>query len=86
MRYLHEEGFDWIEPRSIVRRDTCTRYRKVDGRIEQEETDHLTAAHVFTSTHEQRPGGVSVQRLGNRELPQPRHHRRQRRLSGAAAR
>ena len=67
MRYLHDEGFDWIEARSIYRRDAYTRYRKVDGRIEQQEIEQPSAAHVFTSTHEQRPGGVSVQRQEIRE-------------------
>lgn len=67
MRYLHEEGFEWIEARSIYRRDAYTRYRKVDGRIEQQEIDRLSAAHVFTSTHEELPGGVSVQRQVIRE-------------------
>jgi hypothetical protein len=67
MRYLHDEGFDWIEARSIYRRDAYTRYRKVDGRIEQQEIDHLTAAHVFTSTHERLPGGVQVHRQFIRE-------------------
>lgn len=67
MRYLHEEGFDWIEARSIVRRGGYTRYRKVGDRIESEEIDEPTATHGLESTHESRPGGVSVSRQVIRE-------------------
>ena len=34
-RYLYDEGFTWMEARSIYRRDAFTRYRKVDGRPER---------------------------------------------------
>jgi hypothetical protein len=61
-RYLYDEGFTWMEARSIYRRDAFTRYRKVDGRIVTEEIDSLTAAYAVQSTHEVRDGGVSVQR------------------------
>lgn len=67
MRYLHEEGFDWIEARSIVRRGGTTRYRKVGDRIEQDEIDQPTAAHVLVSTHESHAGGVSISRQVIRE-------------------
>lgn len=61
-RYLHDEGFAWMEARSIYQRDRFTRYRKVDGRIVSDEVDALTAAYTVQSTHEVQDGGVSVQR------------------------
>lgn len=67
MRYLLEEGFDWIEARSIVRPGGTTRYRKAGDRIEQDEIDQPTAAHVLQSTHESHPGGVSISRQVIRE-------------------
>lgn len=62
MRYLQEEGFAWIEARSIHRRGGFTRYRKVGERIEQQEIDALTAAYVVQSQYEVSSGGLSTQR------------------------
>lgn len=62
MRYLLEEGFAWIEARSIYRRDGYTRYRRSGARIDSEEIAEPTAAYAVTSEHERRAGGVSVQR------------------------
>jgi len=62
MRYLHDEGFAWIEARSLHRRDGFTRYRKVGDRIEQQEVDALSAAYTVRSQHEVLAGGMSVQR------------------------
>ncbi|MCA0239295.1 MAG: hypothetical protein LCI02_00430 [Proteobacteria bacterium] len=62
MRYLQEEGFAWIEARSIYRRGGFTRYRKAGERIEEEEIDALTAAYVVKSQREAQPGGISTLR------------------------
>lgn len=67
MRYLQEEGFAWIEARSIYRRDGYTRYRKAGDRIEHEEIERLSATHVLASAHEPQPGGVSIHRQTIRE-------------------
>lgn len=49
MRYLQEEGFQWIEARSIYNRDKFTRYEKVGDKITQKEIDTLSAEYVVQS-------------------------------------
>jgi hypothetical protein len=44
MRYLQEEGFQWMEARSIYNRGGFTRYEKTATGITQKEIDRLTAA------------------------------------------
>jgi hypothetical protein len=44
MRYLQEEGFRWIEARSIYNRNGFTRYELDGTRISQKEIRELTAA------------------------------------------
>lgn len=64
MRYLQEEGFAWMEARSIHKRDAYTRYtRDADGRITSTETAALTAAYRLQAVDEDLPGGTHVQRL-----------------------
>jgi hypothetical protein len=64
MRYLQEEGFAWLEARSIYRRDAYTRYtRQDDGRITSTETEALTATYRLQTTNEDLPAGTHVQRL-----------------------
>lgn len=64
MRYLQEEGFAWIEARSIFRREGYTRYtRAADGRITGAETGALSAAFRLHAADEDLPGGTHVQRL-----------------------
>lgn len=62
MRYLHDEGFSWLEARSIYQRDAFTRYVKQGDRIDSQEVATLSASHAVSSQYEVRPGGVSVQR------------------------
>ncbi|MBK6616649.1 hypothetical protein [Ottowia sp.] len=46
MRYLHDEGFSWIEAPSIYRRNKWVRYEKqADGKITTTEIDSLTARY-----------------------------------------
>lgn len=64
MRYLQEEGFAWMEARSIDKRDAYTRYsRGADGRITSAETPALTAAYRLQAVDDELPGGTHVQRL-----------------------
>ncbi len=62
MRYLHEEGFAWIEARSIYARERFTRYRREATGIASEEIDALTATVRVAAEHESRSGGLSIQR------------------------
>lgn len=64
MRYLQEEGFAWIEARSIYKRDAYTRHtREADGRITSTEAAALTALYQLTSASDDLPDGTHVQRL-----------------------
>ena len=49
MRYLQEEGFSWLEARSIYDRSRFTRYEMVDGKIEQREIDQTSAEYTVRS-------------------------------------
>lgn len=64
MRYLHDEGFAWIEARSIYRRDAYTRYTWTPGGIQTQEVEALTARYSVVALHEpSADGDVSVHRL-----------------------
>jgi len=62
MRYLHEEGFEWIEARSIRRRDGYTRYRKTAQGIQSEEIAEPSASVQVSSVLTMGAGPASVQR------------------------
>lgn len=63
-RYLLEEGFAWMEARSIYKPDAYTRYsRATDGYIASEETTALTAAYRLHAANDELPDGTHVQRL-----------------------
>jgi hypothetical protein len=49
MRYLQEEGFSWLEARSIYDRKRFTRYEKADGKIEQREIEQTSAEYTVRS-------------------------------------
>jgi len=49
MRYLQEEGFSWVEARSIYDRSKFTRYEIVDGKIEQREIEQTSAEYTVRS-------------------------------------
>ncbi len=62
MRYLHDEGFAWIEARDIYRRSAYVRYRKDGQKIETDQIAALTATHMVRSGVEQRPQGINIAR------------------------
>ena len=62
MRYLHDEGFAWVEARDIYRRGAFVRYRKAGEKIETDPIPALTATHMVRSGVEQRPRGINVAR------------------------
>jgi hypothetical protein len=68
MRYLHEEGFAWIEARDIYRRSAYLRYRKHGQKIETEQISVLTATHRVRGSFEQRPQGINISRTEITEL------------------
>jgi len=74
MRYLQEEGFDWIEARSIMTRDRYTRYRRSGTTITSEEIDSSSASVRVATQYIDQPRGVSIQstliteRASGREL------------------
>ena len=55
MRYLQEEGFQWLEARSIYRRDGFTRYEKGPQGITSKEVPQLTARYAVQSVR--KPAG-----------------------------
>lgn len=50
-RYLYDEGFTWMEARSIYNRQGFTRYEKTADGISQKETDRITAMVTVKSEH-----------------------------------
>ena len=58
MRYLQEEGFSWMEARSIYNRGGFTRYEQRDGTIEQREIDQISAEYMVRAN-------FKVERLWN---------------------
>lgn len=51
MRYLQDEGFLWLEARSIYDRDRFTRYERTAAGIDQREVDRITATIEVKSEH-----------------------------------
>ncbi|HEY8155632.1 MAG TPA: hypothetical protein VII72_16005 [Myxococcota bacterium] len=49
MRYLQEEGFSWVEARSIYHPGGFTRYEIVDRKIEQREIEQTSAEYTVRS-------------------------------------
>jgi len=62
MRYLQEEGFQWIEARSIYRRDGFTRYEKGPQGITSKEVPQITA-ELMVQTVRQDLGRASFETL-----------------------
>lgn len=54
MRYVQEEGFQWIEARSIYKRDSFVRYtRSSDGTISEVPQPAISARYSVVGSHEQ---------------------------------
>lgn len=51
MRYLQEEGFQWMEARSIYTRNRFTRYERDGAAIRSREVDAISASVAVTATH-----------------------------------
>ena len=49
MRYLQEEGFSWMEAKSIYDRSRFTRYEIVDGKIGSREIEQTNAEYTVRS-------------------------------------
>jgi hypothetical protein len=62
MRYLHDEGFAWMEARDIYRRDGYVRYRKDGKGIATDPVPTLTATHKVRSGVDVRANGIHVAR------------------------
>ncbi len=63
MRYLHEEGFAWMEARDIHRRDGFVRYTRNDkGEISTTPIEAPTARYEVRETFEEPAPTVSVSR------------------------
>ena len=69
MRYLHSDGFDWIEMKDVYRRAAYTRVsRRADGQIVETPIDAPSARYEVRETFEQRPhAGVSTTQVIDRE-------------------
>jgi len=70
MRYLHEEGFAWVEMRDVYRRGGWARVtRETDGKITTAPIDTPTARYEVRETFEQpRPSvGLTVTQVIDRE-------------------
>lgn len=74
LRYLHDEGFTWMEARDIYRPGGWRRYtREADGRITEAPIEAISATVVVLETHEQRDSASIMrtevrERAGNRLL------------------
>jgi hypothetical protein len=67
MRYLHDEGFVWVEARSIYKRDGFTRYEKTPTGITSKEVDAITARVAVESRLTQQAPGISIDRVTVRD-------------------
>ncbi len=70
MNYLHEQGFAWMEMRSIYDRNKIERVtREADGRIRTEPTDIISARYEVRETFEQPypHTGLSMKRVIDRQ-------------------
>ncbi len=64
MRYIQEEGFAWIEARSIYKRDGFVRYSKLaDGRIKEEPIDAPSATVTVKAEHTEPKSSTTVSGL-----------------------
>ena len=63
MRYLQEEGFQWMEARSIYAKNRFTRYERHGSEIRSREIDAISASVAVTATHERLSPWTSAQRL-----------------------
>jgi hypothetical protein len=63
MRYLREEGFQWMEARSIYARNRYTRYERVGSDIRSREVDAISASVAVTATDARLSPWTSVQRV-----------------------
>ena len=63
MRYLREEGFQWMEARSIYARNRFTRYEWHGSDIRSREVDAISASVAVTATHERLSPWTSAQRV-----------------------
>ena len=62
MRYLHEEGFSWIEARSIYNPKEYTRYEKNGGAILEKEIEKITAEFEVKSVFSEKEG-ISISEM-----------------------
>jgi hypothetical protein len=63
MRYLQQEGFQWMEARSIYARNRFTRYERDGTEIRSREVDAISASVAVTATHERLGPWTSAQRV-----------------------
>ena len=63
MRYLQEEGFQWMEARSIYARNRFTRYERDGPEIRSREVDVISASVAVTATHVRLSPWTSAQRV-----------------------
>ena len=63
MRYLQEEGFQWMEARSIYARNRFTRYERDGPEIRSREVDAISASVAVTATHVRLSPWTSAQRV-----------------------
>ena len=53
MRYLHDDGFKWIEAKSIYNRNEFVRYEKNDQKIDQKEISAVTSEYIVKTENDQ---------------------------------
>ena len=63
MRYLQDEGFHWMEARSIYARNRFTRYERDGPDIRSREVDAISASVAVTATHVRLSPWTSAQRV-----------------------
>ena len=63
MRYLQEEGFQWMEARSIHAKDRFTRYERDGAEIRIREVDAISASVAVIATHDRLSPWTSAQRV-----------------------
>jgi hypothetical protein len=63
MRYLQEEGFQWMEARSIYARNRFTRYERHGSEIRSREIDAISASVAVIATHDRLSPWTSAQRV-----------------------
>jgi hypothetical protein len=63
LRYLQEEGFQWMEARSIYARNRFTRYERDGPEIRSREVDAISANVAVIAAHERLSPWTSAQRV-----------------------